>query len=1187
MAIRKTVTRQAGTCLFIVPCLLLLLACSPTDRQRVDRLNSISYSFHYRNLDSTAIYAQRALSAARGYDGGQAEAYNNLAFVSIARMDYTKAQEQLDAVDEVSDNQIESLVSDVQYMRLCQLRAHNKDFYYYRERAKRHLLRIEEEGNFLSERQRLRMIYAKSEYDIVSSVYFHYVGLDDQATKALEDIDQNGDLKQDTTQLLNYWTKIGLGRMVTHGTISQIHQEEFDHFMQCYQLAVKCKYYYWEALALHGISELLQVPGSRRQLLADNVPGIKYINIDNMPDSLLAGNLSQRALNILSKYGDVYQTAMAYSSLARCFFDIHDYKSAFICLRNALDKDTVINRAPDMVATIREQLCLVYSAVNQKPLSDYNRNKYLDIQERTRQDRQLEARAGQLYRSSHQLNVMILAVIVMIFVVTSLLLVFGWMRKRNDKKYSLDMFLVPLSEWKVANNKRMEEHRDKYESVKEAIRVKRLQTKQHEMRNVEQRAKVSLVNSITLFIDRMMNETRSLLAKNESEEVRQGRYAYITQLVDKINEYNNVLTEWIQLRQGELSVHVESFPLRQLFDFIAKSDTSFQLKGINLVVSPSDEVVKADKALTLFMINTMADNARKFTPAGGTVTISAEVADNYVEISVEDTGIGIDDEQKAHVFDHKCVMESMEQLGGITGREPSSTQHSHGFGLVNCKGILDKYRKTSQIFNVCDIGVDSEVGKGSRFYFRIPRGVVRTLLIICVLTCHMIANAGHAPAKSEPLPLNIIKAAQFADSAYFSNINGTYAQTLILADSCFKYLNKDYAERDPKGKDLIVAYSDRAGLPAELKWAGDTVQTDYNVILDVRNEAAVAALALHEWDLYRYNNMVYIRLFRETSSDNTLSNYVRVMQKSEGDKNIAIVILVLLLILILPAYYFIYYRYHLRYRYSVDSVRLINGILLGDDTPGEKLDKISKAWDRGKFIIGLSSSELDTVVEQIKEALRHGIEYERSQNISMELAEDELRRVELENYNLHVCNNVLDNCLSTLKHETMYYPYRIRQLIDGASRDVKAMYGLVCYYRDLFSVLSTQATRQMLTVGQKCRVVNMPSVCDMSLLGDENMLAYLFCILRKKSGVDNYITSLAQKDERYVVIDVAMPGIRLTDEQCNELFQPSTVDIQFLICRQIIRDIGEAADARGSGIVARRGEAGDVSIEVTLVRAFE
>ena len=49
---------------------------------------------------------------------------------------------------------------------------------------------------------------------------------------------------------------------------------------------------------------------------------------------------------------------------------------------------------------------------------------------------------------------------------------------------------------------------------------------------------------------------------------------------------------------------------------------------------------------------------------------------------------------------------------------------------------------------------------------------------------------------------------------------------------------------------------------------------NYGIILDIRNESAVAALALHEWEVYKYNNSVYTHLFKERYADNSLGDTV-------------------------------------------------------------------------------------------------------------------------------------------------------------------------------------------------------------------------------------------------------------------------------------------------------------------------
>ena len=182
--------------------LLILSACSPRDRQAVDKLNSLSYAYHYRNLDSTEVYAQRAYDLSNKYDAGRAEALNNLAFVHIARMRYDEASKLLDKVPQTTDNQLELLVGYIQQMRLCQRRSHNREFYDYREQALHALQRIDEERASLSERELQRLRYAESELAIVTSTYYYYVGLERESADALKKVDK--DVERDTAQYLNY-----------------------------------------------------------------------------------------------------------------------------------------------------------------------------------------------------------------------------------------------------------------------------------------------------------------------------------------------------------------------------------------------------------------------------------------------------------------------------------------------------------------------------------------------------------------------------------------------------------------------------------------------------------------------------------------------------------------------------------------------------------------------------------------------------------------------------------------------------------------------------------------------------------------------------------------------------------------------------------------------------------------------
>ena len=1041
---------------------ILISACSHPDRQAVDKLNAKAYAYHYRNIDSTENIAKRAYQLAENYPAGKAEALNNMAFVNIVRMRYFDAEKQLNEAVETTDNQIQNLISYVQQMRLCQRRSSNREFHEYREMANRTLSRINEEREQLNERDLRQMLYAETEYAIVNSTYYYYVGLEQQSILALSAIDESEVLK-DSAQYLNYLYNIGAGGILTQGTQQEINQQEFDKLMRCFLTARKGGYTFFAGQALEALSEHLMDPEYRQQLTEDNLPAMKFINPLGIDDEMLPGSLAESALNIFEQYGDVYQIAGAYRTLASCYRQIGDYQSALYNLEQALS-DSIINQAPDLVASIREQLSVAYAAIDDKPQSDQNRNLYLDLQETTRQDRQLEARAYQYEKSISQLNLMLIAVVVAVVLLLFSVWLFNYLNKKQSKT---------------------EEPDNLYEQKNEQLAAKLLQVENNERKNLEQRAKVSLVCNITPLIDRMIHEVNRL-GDNNSDE----RMAYISELIDQINEYNDVLTYWIQLRQGELSLHIESFQLQPLFDVLAKGKKSFQMKGVELNVEPTDAVVKADKVLTLFMLNTLADNARKFTDKEGRVDVQAQVCNDYVEISVEDTGMGMTQEQLDHLFDHKIE-------GG------------HGFGLLNCKGIIEKYRKISQIFAVCHIGATSAVGKGSKLFFRLPKGAFRGVgcwvLGVCLLAAAHVSAASQTTSPSHfrtSSPSDALGwASVYSDSAYFANINGEYEKTLHFADLCRYYLNKHYLQQEPRGRYLMRQIGNPSLMAPEIKWFHDSVKTNYHIILDIRNESAVAALALHQWQLYSYNNKIYTQLFKEMSADDTLGDYCATMQQSQTNKTIAIILFVLLFFSIIPAYYLLYYRHRLYERFVREQQRLTD----------------------------------------------------------LELLDDELHKAELDDSNLHVSNAVLDNCLSALKHETMYYPSRIQQLLDNG--DMESLSEVTTYYRELYGVLSEQALKQT----ERTRLHLKPLHDD--ILGDETLVRYLFDILRKQAG-EKLKPTYQKRDGGYIEVRVPMPALKLSETEAAELFTPSKDHLPYLLCRQIVRDLGEATNRRGCGIYA-------------------
>jgi hypothetical protein len=193
----------------------------------------------------------------------------------------------------------------------------------------------------------------------------------------------------------------------------------------------------------------------------------------------------------------------------------------------------------------------------------------------------------------------------------------------------------------------------------------------------------------------------------------------------------------------------------------------------------------------------------------------------------------------------------------------------------------------------------------------------------------------------------------------------------------------------------------------------------------------------------------------------------------------------------------------------------------------------------------------------------------QEQHNSLELLKDQRWRYEMEVGRLHVSNQVLENCLSTLKHETMYYPGRIRSLLDEG--DVAALSEVTDYYREIFGILSEQAASQ--ANGFKLSLRRL----EHGILGDENLIGYLFEILKKQAALPSLDIRYSEKSGDYIGCEVRLPGVTPTD------FTPTVENIPYLLCRQIVREHGEATGRHGCGMRATAIDGGTL-MTITLPR---
>ena len=226
------------------------------------------------------------------------------------------------------------------------------------------------------------------------------------------------------------------------------------------------------------------------------------------------------------------------------------------------------------------------------------------------------------------------------------------------------------------------------------------------------------------------------------------------------------------------------------------------------------------------------------------------------------------------------------------------------------------------------------MGEGSRFYFRLPKGLRRTMGVCLLMVSLLLGSCGHAAMDKGDGGMDVVRmdsvmndsllseANRFAYQVYESNLEGKYADALVYADSTLACLNAHFLKHADFVAPLLQLVGE--GASAELEWFASRFDTDYYTLLDVRNEAAVAYLALGELEAYRYNNQAYTSLYKQISVDVSLEDYCERMKLSSINKMVAIMLCVALLLALLVGYYMLYLRHRLNHRFALEQVLEIN-----------------------------------------------------------------------------------------------------------------------------------------------------------------------------------------------------------------------------------------------------------------------
>ena len=199
------------------------------------------------------------------------------------------------------------------------------------------------------------------------------------------------------------------------------------------------------------------------------------------------------------------------------------------------------------------------------------------------------------------------------------------------------------------------------------------------------------------------NYTTALKDENLPEKLRE---EYIETIIESTEKLSDLVTNILRLSKIEnrkiLPEKKEYDLCRQLSDCALSFEEVWEEKNIEFIADMEDRAIINDNFVFLDIIwHNLLSNAFKFTENGGKVSLIQTSDDEFITVKIKDTGCGIDEETKSHIFDK------------FYQGDTSHAEEGNGLGLALVQKIAER--------NNYEISVESEIGKGTEFIVKIKK----------------------------------------------------------------------------------------------------------------------------------------------------------------------------------------------------------------------------------------------------------------------------------------------------------------------------------------------------------------------------------------------------------------------------------------------------------------------------------
>jgi len=252
-----------------------------------------------------------------------------------------------------------------------------------------------------------------------------------------------------------------------------------------------------------------------------------------------------------------------------------------------------------------------------------------------------------------------------------------------------------------------EETGEEGEKIRGAITVFHDITRLKELEKIRQDFVANVSHELRTPLTTIKGYAETLLEGALKEEVAFQFIQVIKRHTDRLAKIVEDLLMLSKIESKEFQLKVEVISLQDLIDDViefVKEPAAKRKISISRNEIPSSPTLKADRSYLEQVLTNLLDNAIKYTPEGGRVTISAVEKDHEeIQFAIEDNGIGIPREDIPRIFErfYRVDKGRSQELGGT------------GLGLSIVKHLVQAHGGT--------VWVESQFGKGSTFYFTLPR----------------------------------------------------------------------------------------------------------------------------------------------------------------------------------------------------------------------------------------------------------------------------------------------------------------------------------------------------------------------------------------------------------------------------------------------------------------------------------